>query len=264
MFFDGIEFVCLGSFQNFDHINTRKFNDYYGVQFNYRGLFIVNSDDRRYELEGPHVLITRPGPEFVYGAGEGKSRSHHFVCFKGPRADSYINSGLLDIRPEKEIIRITSPDKLLASVNRLCHMMPFNTQLKYSRAVNILEDILLQLKEQPDFDHSIPDYLRPILEKFHSEVTARPELYWNLQGEAETNGMSYSHFRRTFKQLYGISPKTHILTQRLQKATQMLLETNLQVAEIAELCGFENQYYFSRIFKKHFFFSPVRYRKELR
>ena len=48
---------------------------------------------------------------------------------------------------------------------------------------------------------------------------------------------------------------------RMEKAALTLLETDLQVEEIASLTGFEDRAAFDKAFKKHFSCTPVYYRK---
>ena len=47
---------------------------------------------------------------------------------------------------------------------------------------------------------------------------------------------------------------------KLNKAGRMLLTSELSVKEIASMVGFEDQFHFSRNFKKHFGYSPSEYR----
>lgn len=73
--------------------------------------------------------------------------------------------------------------------------------------------------------------------------------------------MSEYHFFRVFKVLYGQSPYQYILKKRLEFARKILKNRNLPLAVVALECGFQDAYYFSKAFKKHFGFSPVFYTK---
>ena len=50
----------------------------------------------------------------------------------------------------------------------------------------------------------------------------------------------------------------------MRKAAELLLNTNASVAEIALAVGLENEFYFSRLFKKRFSLPPSGYRREFR
>ena len=73
--------------------------------------------------------------------------------------------------------------------------------------------------------------------------------------------ISEVHLRRIFKSAVNISPVKYINFLRLEKAKNMLLSSNLTVFEIADSVGFEDQFYFSRLFKKETGVSPVYYRR---
>ncbi len=72
--------------------------------------------------------------------------------------------------------------------------------------------------------------------------------------------MSYSKFRKLFKELTGESPNQYHLNLRLDKAKELLNTTNLNVTEVAYNLGFESVFYFSKLFKKKNGVSPKSYR----
>lgn len=74
-------------------------------------------------------------------------------------------------------------------------------------------------------------------------------------------GMSYSWFRRIFKQYTGFSPINYIQEIKIRKSMEMLTNTSLQIKEIAFVAGFNNAEYFSTIFKKKTGYTPDRYRR---
>ncbi len=73
--------------------------------------------------------------------------------------------------------------------------------------------------------------------------------------------MSEAHLFRLFKQEVGLSPVEYKNLLRVRKAEELLLDEEFGVSEIADLLGFENACYFSRIFKKLNGLSPLQYRK---
>ena len=62
--------------------------------------------------------------------------------------------------------------------------------------------------------------------------------------------MSSSHFRRVFTQIYHMSPIEYLMRIRIQRATELIIESNLPVSAIAEKCGFKDEEYFCRVLKK--------------
>lgn len=79
---------------------------------------------------------------------------------------------------------------------------------------------------------------------------------------AESYNISTSHFIRSFKSIYGLTPNEYRQNYRLNQAMHLLKTTNLSVQDISYQCGFSDQFYFSRLFKNKSGLSPYKYRKE--
>ena len=77
----------------------------------------------------------------------------------------------------------------------------------------------------------------------------------------DVSGLSYKYAGTLFKEATGQTIKEYQCTLRLRKAEQLLKETNQPIAEIAQLTGFSDVFYFSRIFKKVTGLSPKSYRR---
>ena len=86
---------------------------------------------------------------------------------------------------------------------------------------------------------------------------ARLELWRReLPREAEKLSISYVHFRRIFRQMTGWSPGQYLLECRLRHVEKLLMTSHMRVSESSCECGFEDEFHFSRIFKKHRAMSP--------
>jgi len=263
-YFDGIHFVCGGYFANHAAYITGHFKDYYGVQYSQDGEFKVVNGAYKRIVTGPWVLITRPGPIFRYGAVPGGQRLHAFVCFKGPRVAAYIKSGLLPINPHDPLIRITRPERFLETLRQLVVLINPLTGANYPRAVHKLEDLLLQLHEQPPESGVFPEYLRAEFIKLVSQLNETPEHAWDFKAAARSMSISYPHFRRLFRRHSGIAPGHFLILARLRQAANRLISTNLQMKILAEQCGFRDNLYFSKLFKKYYHLPPLHYRREFR
>ena len=76
---------------------------------------------------------------------------------------------------------------------------------------------------------------------------------------ANAVGISVSHLRLLFKKQYGISLMQMLNQIRVRQAKALLSSGMFTMAEVASACGFQNEYYFSRVFKQHAGISPGRY-----
>ena len=73
--------------------------------------------------------------------------------------------------------------------------------------------------------------------------------------------MSKSYLTRVFRNVTGFSVVEYITYIRVQKAQQLLRDSDTSITEIAEICGFGNITYFEKVFKQMTGFSPGKYRK---
>ncbi|CAH1228021.1 HTH-type transcriptional activator Btr [Paenibacillus allorhizoplanae] len=94
--------------------------------------------------------------------------------------------------------------------------------------------------------------LQYIHEHFHSQLT--------LQQLADMEHLSISHYRTVFTEILGVSPYEYILLQRMNRACDLLRHSLLSCAEIAEMIGYEDQRYFSRLFKIKMGMTPQFYK----
>ena len=85
----------------------------------------------------------------------------------------------------------------------------------------------------------------------------------SIEEYAQNNHFSVSWFIRNFKHCTGSTPMQYILSKRIYNAEILLQDSTYNVTEIAEIVGYENPLYFSRIFKKIKGLSPSEYRKNI-
>lgn len=78
-----------------------------------------------------------------------------------------------------------------------------------------------------------------------------------------TISTSYSHARRLFRKRTGRSIKRYLLHKRLERAGSLLADFNISIREVAHRVGYEDEYYFMRLFRKEIGVSPGRFRRSL-
>jgi AraC-like DNA-binding protein/ligand-binding sensor protein len=81
----------------------------------------------------------------------------------------------------------------------------------------------------------------------------------SLQEIAQASGLSAPYFSTIFKEEMGESLSGYLNRMRVEKASYMLRETDLSLSDIATACGFEDQSWFSKIFKSYTGLSPGKY-----
>ena len=93
-----------------------------------------------------------------------------------------------------------------------------------------------------------------INEHYKEEIT--------LKEIASQVGLTPSYFGNLFLSIYGKKPFEFIMELRMQDACKLLETTALNVKEVGFRAGYNDPYYFSKIFKEYNGLSPKKYRKE--
>ncbi|MBS0234866.1 MAG: helix-turn-helix transcriptional regulator [Proteobacteria bacterium] len=109
---------------------------------------------------------------------------------------------------------------------------------------------------------------------FRGHLTARQErrvkemIATNIDGNlpledlARECSLSVSHFARAFRKSTGVPPHRWLLQVRIDKAKEILLDTNMALSEISLICGFADQSHFTRVFTRMEKLSPGAWRRE--
>jgi AraC-like DNA-binding protein/ligand-binding sensor protein len=84
----------------------------------------------------------------------------------------------------------------------------------------------------------------------------------SLQEIAGFSGLSASYFSSIFKEEMGENLSSYLNRLRAEKAAVLLTETDMSLSEIAMVCGFDDQSWFSKIFKAYAGISPGKYREQ--
>lgn len=74
--------------------------------------------------------------------------------------------------------------------------------------------------------------------------------------------LSRSHFCAAFRRSFGASPRNFIIDRRIERAKAMMLAEETPLAEVATICGFSDQAYFCRIFRRATGETPHRWRRQ--
>ena len=183
---------------------------------------------------------------FTSDALQAFNRAYHIVPEQGPQ---YIPHNEKGIRIWEEMYenlsRGYSPENLMNTNLCLYHLI---ATFVFSQQQN-------QNSSSPEkaIIRETIDYMKNNLDK-----TIRIEDF------ADLNKYSVSHFSKLFRLTTGMSPIEYFIHLKMQKACQLLYTEDSRVKQIAALLGYDDPYYFSRLFKKYMNTSPETYRKSVR
>jgi len=102
---------------------------------------------------------------------------------------------------------------------------------------------------------------RRIIQRVAADMQHREGPPPSVRDLAARAGYSPDHFTRLFRTVMNTSPKHYQVEARITQARELLLNTHLKVAAIAELLGYRNIYFFSRQFRQKTSQTPSQFRK---
>jgi AraC-like DNA-binding protein len=82
-----------------------------------------------------------------------------------------------------------------------------------------------------------------------------------LEKAASESKVTRRRFNELFKAQFNSTPNRYLTSVRIEKAKELLLTSKIPIKQVAELSGFEDFYYFSKVFKKETGLSPMQFRK---
>ena len=87
---------------------------------------------------------------------------------------------------------------------------------------------------------------------------------WPVRRLAAVSGVSEAHFARSFRDAFGVPPHRYLLTRRIERASALLLESDLSITDIAFRTGWESLGTFGRTFRDVTGESPTAVRRRAR
>jgi AraC-like DNA-binding protein len=93
-----------------------------------------------------------------------------------------------------------------------------------------------------------------------TELAVSKQTQLSITGLAEKCGMSQTTFRQAFMRVTGRNPHQYFEQLRIERAAQLLLQTDRTINAIAQAEGYNDPYHFSRVFKRVMGCSPYQFR----
>ncbi len=205
------------------------------------------------------LFLLFPGEWHSYHPDKAKGWKSYWIGFKGRNIDDRIKYGFLST--EKPIYHVGFSSDIVrlyenAYQTALDEAAYFQQML--AGIVNHLVGLMyaLERNRQLNKNRSHVDMINKarlrIRESLESELT--------IQQVADELGVSYSNFRKLFKEFTGISPSLYQQDLKLQRAKELLTTTDMSIKEIAYQLNFESPDYFSSKFRAKVGRKPSEFR----
>ena len=85
-----------------------------------------------------------------------------------------------------------------------------------------------------------------------------------VEALAQMEFLGVSRYREVFKSVTGVAPNEYITRLRIERAKDLLFQSNASIASVAESVGYANRHYFQRLFKRYEGKTPGDYRKGIK
>lgn len=206
-------------------------------------------------VQAPCVLTQWPGERAEYGPFlPDETWDEFYLIYAKSLFAAFRKARLINPRmpvwPIHDFPAVTAQIAELLSISQSAH--PELLADRFDRGCErlILETLLVPPGDKPGPMHKIA-----------KELGQNPSAPWDLRTIASKHGLSESTFRRQWAEVMSTPPHRYLLELRLRKACRLLAESRQPVREIAYLCGFEDELYFSRRFRLQMKMSPRAYRR---
>jgi len=163
-------------------------------------------------------------------------------------------------------VSLGSSDRLLDIYSAFTRYSPLHDRWsRISRSHTLHRLWLLYCEEIGELlEDDRPQPADPLIQQAVTLIQAKAFERFSLHAVAQEIGLSRMQLCRRFQSVLGITPMKYLTSLRLEKAKRLLAETNLNLDQISECCGYLNGFYLSRVFQSNFLMSPLQYRKEHR
>ncbi|MDD4107301.1 MAG: AraC family transcriptional regulator [Prolixibacteraceae bacterium] len=222
-----------------------------------KGCFTSESTKKRSISKG-EVILLFPGQWHTYCPLKETGWNEYYIGFEGIIIDQIVSHGFITL--ENQVLNVGVNEELVSLFSTAIRVAKEDKgaaqQYLAGIVFNILGTILSQAQnknfESKDSAQKIERAKIIMIENIHKNI--------EIKGIATNLGISYSLFRRLFKEYTGYAPAQYFQELKLRKAKEMLAETNYSIKEIAFELNFSSYEYFMSFFKKRVGFTPMEYR----
>lgn len=137
----------------------------------------------------------------------------------------------------------------ISGMDELCNWL--------TKAMNRFMDHLFTYAEYADVKHA------NVIHKAIQYIRAHYSEKITLDGVAQAVYLSPAYFSRIFRQETGETFNAYLNTVRIEQSKKLLMDKSVRLIDISLMVGFDNQSYFTKVFKKKTGLSPLQYRERI-
>lgn len=226
----------------------RELNEYQ-LLYNPEGRGVFHSRTvKEAKLREGDLFLLFPGEWHSYHPDPTTGWKSYWIGFKGHNMDDRVKAGFLT--PEKPIYHVGFSDSIVSlyrqAYKTAVEEAAYSQQL-LAGIVNHLVGMMYSLERNNVLNRNWNHV--DMINRARLRIRETLETSVTIQQVAEEMGVSYSNFRKLFKEYTGLSPAVYQQDLRLQRAKELLTTTDKSIKEIAYQLNFESPDYFSAKFK---------------
>lgn len=227
----------------------RTLNEYQ-LLYNPEGEGIFSSAHvKNARLREGDMFLLFPGEWHSYHPLSNRGWTSYWIGFKGRNMDDRVQSGFLS--PQKPIYHVGYSDSIIRlykqAYEAALEEAAYSQQLM-AGIVNHLIGMMYSLERNIELKSRNQAHVE-MISRAQLRIRESLETPLSIQQVAEELGVSYSNFRKLFKEHTGLSPAIYQQDLKLQRAKELLSTTDMSIKEIAYQLNFESPDYFSAKFK---------------
>ena len=210
---------------------------------------------RNWKLEPGDLLFLPPREHHEYSANPRSPWTIFWLHFRGLRDADHLEN--LGVSPTNPIVSVDDPAVLIEAFEdtfrHATHGFNESAMTGLSTAFGRLLGLAKVHQRAPgNRSRRAENRLLKVLALMRDDL-ARP---WTLDELARESRLSIPHFTELCRRQTGMPPLGLLIRLRLQRAMDLLQQGNHNVAEAAVAVGYDDPFYFSRLFRKHMGMAP--------
>jgi AraC-like DNA-binding protein len=209
------------------------------------------------------IFLLFPGEWHTYHPLGTKGWKSYWIGFKGKNMDDRVKAGFLS--PEKPIYHVGYSNEIISlyeEAYKTAQEEAAYAQQTMAGIVNHLIGKVYSLERNIILNKDSKHV--DIINRARLRIRESLEDTLTIQEIAQELGISYSSFRKLFKEHTGFAPALYQQTLKLQRAKELLSTTDESIKEIAYRLNFESPDYFSTKFKSQTGMKPSDFRNTTR
>ena len=210
------------------------------------------------DISKGQILFLFPGQWHTYAPLQKTGWNEYYIGFEGPIIDDIIKSSFLS--KDNQILEVGLNEEMVALFSRALEVAEadkISAQQYLSGIVLHIIGMILSISKNKIFE--IGDVDQKIEQ---AKIIMNENVFKNIDPEelALKLNISYSWFRKVFKDYTGYAPAKYFQELNLRKAKQLLIGTSQSVKEISFMLDYKSTEHFFSLFKKRTGFTPLEYR----